>query len=354
MYYIVGGRETPAPNTTPESCTVQELLAQMADEKITHAVMEVSSHSLEQHRVEDVEFAAGVFTNLTPEHLDYHKTMRAYACAKAKLFKALPADAPAAVNADDRWCDKVTRVKRRNRFRYAIRREAEVKVTGLDVSARGSRFTVASPWGTFEIRTVLPARHNVYNCLAAATVTAALGIDPEDVAEGIARVTCVRGRLEPVAAGQDFTVLVDYAHTTAALESVLKAVRELTKTRLIVLFGCGGDRDKSKRPRMRAAAEKIADRVVVTSDNPRTENPLAIIDRIMKGVRDRSKFTIEPDRRAAIAKAIGMARPGDVVLLAGKGHEDYQIIGDRRFHLDDREEALKALKALKASGRMTG
>jgi len=342
--YFTGVEEVSAVNTTPESLLTQQLLSEMVDAGMDYAAMEVSSQALDQGRVDDVDFAAGVFTNLSREHLDYHKTMASYARAKGRLFAKLSGDAVLVVNGDDRYVEKVIGRRRRGVIRFGFKRDVDVRVVSFETGVRGSRARVLSPWGEIDLVTPLAGKHNVYNCVAASTVLAALGIDMGAVVRGVAGLSCVRGRLEPVDEGQDFAVFVDYAHTDEALKNVLRTVRELTKKRVIVAFGCGGERDVSKRPRMSRTAEKLADHCVVTSDNPRGEDPEVIIDQIMRGARDLSKFTVESDRRAAITGAIGMARPGDLVLIAGKGHETCQIFKDRRIHFDDREIAREVLR----------
>jgi len=270
--------------------------------------------------------------------------MPSYARAKARLFRQLTTEALAVANSDNEYWEQVVARTRARVIRFGFRGTPEVKVTDFETGLSGSRFRLSAAWGEMDLTTPLPGEHNVYNCVAAAATTVALGIEPAAIARGIANLTTVSGRLEPVDEGQDFTVFVDYAHSDDALENVLKAVKKLTKRRVIVVFGCGGDRDVTKRPRMRAVAEELADHCVVTSDNPRSEDPQDIIDQIMRGVRDSSKFTVEPDRATAIKLAIGMAQAGDLVLIAGKGHETYQIFKDRRIHFDDREVAREALR----------
>ncbi|HUU42523.1 MAG TPA: UDP-N-acetylmuramoyl-L-alanyl-D-glutamate--2,6-diaminopimelate ligase [Planctomycetota bacterium] len=343
--YTSGDAEVPATNTTPESVLVERLLAEMVASGMTFAALEVSSHALDQGRVDEVTFAAGVFTNISGEHIDYHKDMTRYVRAKGRLFARLDPDAVAVVNADDPYTGEVLSGSRVRRvIRYGLGAGAEVRAVDVETGVGGSRFRVASPWGELVLTSPLAGEHNVYNCLAAATVTAALGVTPDAVREGIARLAVVPGRLEPVDEGQDFAVFVDYAHTDNALENALKAARKLTSRRVIVVFGCGGDRDRTKRPRMRAVAEELAHVCVVTSDNPRTEDPADIIEQIMRGTRDPSKFIVEVDRRTAIRRAVETARPGDLVLIAGKGHETYQIFKDRTIHFDDREVAREVLR----------
>ena len=331
-------------NTTPSIIELYSLLGSMYKEGIRNSILEVSSHSLDQGRVDDVDFAAAVFTNLSPEHLDYHKDMPSYARAKGRLFKTLGADAVAVANADDPHTPEVIRGRAENMIRFGFGGPADVRAVSFETTLGGSVCKVTSPWGEMDLTTPMPGKHNVYNCLAAAAVSGALGIGTDAIVKGIADLSCVSGRLEPVEEGQEFAVFVDYAHSDDALENVLNAVRTLTDKRVIVVFGCGGDRDASKRPRMRAVAEELADHCVVTSDNPRGEEPGAIIEQIMRGVRDESKFTVEPDRATAIRCGIELARPGDLVLIAGKGHETYQIFRDRRIHFDDREVAREVLR----------
>ncbi len=342
--YSFGGEDIAAVNTTPESLVVQRLLSDMEKHGCEYAPMEVSSIALEEGRVSDVAFAAGLFTNLQPEHMDYHQDMTSYARAKGKLFDLLAPDAPAVVNADSEWMGEVLGGSKRNVLRFGFGELADVRVTRMESLVDGSRFTVVSPWGEIEFRTELPGRHNVYNCLGALAVTGALGIAPKKLVEGVAALKNVLGRLERVDEGQPFAVFVDYAHTDDSLRNVLSTVRPLTTGRVIVVFGCGGDRDKTKRPRMRGVCEELADLCVVTSDNPRGEDPKAILSDIMRGVRDAGKFTVEPNRRTAIRMAVEMAKPGDLVLIAGKGHETYQIFKTRRIHFDDREVAREALR----------
>jgi len=346
--YSTGVEETEAVNTTPESLLTQQLLSEMVRAGMEYAVMEVSSQALDQGRVNDVDFAAAVFTNLSREHLDYHKTMARYARAKARLFALLPENAVSVVNGDDRYA-KIVVGDRRGVVRFGFKKGMDVRVVRCETGVKGSRFSIVSPWGEMDLVTPLPGRHNVYNCVAAVSVAAALDIDRAAIARGVAALSSVPGRLEPVDVGQKFAVFVDYAHTAVALENVLMTVRELTKHRVIVLFGCGGERDKSKRRRMRVAAESLADHCVVTSDNPRGEDPKAIIDQVMRGAEDLSKFTVEIDRRVAITRAIELARPGDLVLIAGKGHETVQIFKDRRVRFDDREVAREVLRKAASS-----
>jgi UDP-N-acetylmuramoyl-L-alanyl-D-glutamate--2,6-diaminopimelate ligase len=342
--YSIGEREIPASHTTPESCDLQAYLAEMVRQRIPVAVMEVSSHSLTQRRVAGVHFCAAVFTNLSREHFDYHEDLTAYRAAKGILFESLAEDAAAVLNEDD---DASTYFQERTRARvvgYGLRGRGDVRGEILSIDTRGMRFRIRSPWGETEVRTSLIGRFNVYNALAAASAALARGVALDAVSAGLERVAGVRGRLERVDGGQGFSVVVDYAHTDGALQAVLSDLRLLVNGRIILVFGCGGDRDRLKRPRMAAVAERFADRVFVTSDNPRREDPHAIIREILTGFSDLTNVTVEADRGKAVRAAIEEAQPGDLVLVAGKGHERYQILGDTVVPFDDRLTALEAIR----------
>ena len=327
--------------TTPDPVKLARLLAEMVAAGETHAVMEVSSHGLHQHRTDGIAFAAAAFTNLTPEHLDYHLTMPNYRDAKARLFESLPSGAAAIVNADDKYGSHMLEISTAGRnLRYGLDSKAEITADILAESAAGSRFTLRTPAGSVDVHTALVGRHNVSNCLAAAGVCLSVGVPLAGIAEGLAQRKVVPGRLQPIDAGGDFTAMVDYAHTDDALEKVLESVRLLSSgKRVLLVFGCGGDRDREKRPRMAAVAERRADLMFVTSDNPRTESPERIIEEVCAGFspEGRRRVVVEHDRACAIRAALDAAAPGDVVLVAGKGHEDYQDLGSRRIHFDDRE-----------------
>ena len=341
----LGQERTPARWTTPESLELQGFLAQAHHCGHQVVVMEVSSQGLVGRRVDDVHFQAGVFTNLAPEHLDVHKTMAAYGEAKALLFRGLGEDAVAVLNADEEFSPHLTAVTRARPVTYGIEHPAQVRGRVLEVTASGTRFALDVEDERREVRSPLVGRHNVANCLAASATAWALGVGLETIVAGIEALASVPGRLERVDVGQPFTVLVDYAHTDHALDNVLQAVRGLTEGRTIVVFGCGGDRDRGKRPRMGAVTERLADVVWVTSDNPRTEEPAAIIEEILAGVSDRRRVHVEPDRARAIAQALAEAGAGDLVLIAGKGHETYQIVGSERRPFDDRVVAAEALRS---------
>ena len=362
-----GQQGRPAALTTPGAIELIGLLGSMADHGCDSCVMEVSSHALDQGRVEPLQFDAAVFTNLSGDHLDYHGTMEAYAAAKARLFEALPEDAAAVVNADDDAADRMVRDCGGRVLRYGLGDAAasepgasghaaagpppEVRAEILAATARRTECVFAGPWGRLEAGLPVSGRHNVANMAAALTALHGLGLNVAALDEAVAACPPVPGRLEPVQAesGVDtpFEVLVDYAHTDDALANVLQALRPVTRNRLRVLFGCGGDRDATKRPRMAAAASDEADDLLITSDNPRTEDPEAIIQQIVEGVPSemRQRVTVEPDRAAAIRRIVAEAEPGDVVLIAGKGHEDYQIVGTERHDFDDRVHARRAVES---------
>jgi UDP-N-acetylmuramoyl-L-alanyl-D-glutamate--2,6-diaminopimelate ligase len=342
-----------AEMTTPAATDVAELLATMRDRGCRAAVLEASSHALEQQRLAGVCFSGAAFTNLTGDHLDYHKTMDAYAAAKAKLFESLDAEAVAVVNADDKWSDRIIENCPSRILRFGFGKRADYRARDVETTPQGTRFTLHTPDGKATVEMKLIGKHNIENALTAAALAGEVaGLSINQIAAALRDAKGAPGRLERVEAGQPFPVLVDYAHTDDALENVLSALRPLTTGKLRVMFGCGGDRDNTKRPRMARIAEKIADAIYVTSDNPRTEDPNAIIAQICAGFGKPGGIKpviVEPDRRAAIERIIGDAEAGDVVLLAGKGHENYQIIGTEKTHFDDVEEARRVLNGLSAA-----
>jgi UDP-N-acetylmuramoyl-L-alanyl-D-glutamate--2,6-diaminopimelate ligase len=333
--------------TTPGAVEVAQLLARMRNHGCWTCAMEVSSHALDQRRVEGVRFAAATFTNLTGDHLDYHKTMEQYAAAKARLFESLEDSALAVVNAEDKWSERMVRDCRARVIRFGFGKSADYRARDVAVTAQGTHFILVTPDGRAEVHMQLIGRHNIENALAAAAVAGeSFGLSVHQIAAGLSDAAGAPGRLQAVRAGQPFAVLVDYAHTDDALENVLSALRPICRGRLRVLFGCGGDRDRTKRPRMARVAHKWADVIHVTSDNPRSENPNRIIDEILRGFPADSdkEIHIEPDRRRSIEQALSSAEPGDVVLIAGKGHENYQIIEQVKYHFDDVEEAERVLR----------
>jgi UDP-N-acetylmuramoyl-L-alanyl-D-glutamate--2,6-diaminopimelate ligase len=335
------GRPAPLDRTTPEAPDLHRLLRRMAEEGVRAVAMEVSSHGLEQHRVGGVRFDVAVFTNLSQDHLDYHGTLERYLAAKARLFTPELAER-AAVNADDE-AGRTLAGRGLPTITYAIDTQADIRATDVHVTAEGVSFRA----GDLEVTSRLRGRFSVYNCLAAVAAARQLGIEDGAIAQGIAALPGVPGRIEPVEAGQEFLVLVDYAHTPDSVENVLAAARALAARRLIVVLGCGGDRDRGKRPLMGEAATRAADLTVVTSDNPRSEDPLAIIAEIEPGARrGGGEFVVEPDRRVAIRLALARAGAGDVVVIAGKGHESGQEFADRTIPFDDRTVAREELGAL--------
>jgi UDP-N-acetylmuramoyl-L-alanyl-D-glutamate--2,6-diaminopimelate ligase len=349
----IAGRPVPFDRTTPEAPDLQRLLAEMADAGVAGVAMEVSSHGLDQHRVDGTRFTEALFTNLSQDHLDYHPSMDAYFTAKARLFTPQFARS-GVVNVDDPWGRRLTGLATIPVVTFGLEPGADVVAKGVSISPDGLRFRV----GTLEVRSRLRASHNVSNCLGAVVVARRLEIDDRAIVDGIASLGDVPGRLEPVEAGQPFAVFVDYAHTPDSLDIVLRAVRPLATGRVIVVFGCGGDRDRGKRPLMGEAATANADLAIVTSDNPRSEDPAAIIAEILPGAEAAGgAFVVEPDRRAAIRLALGEARAGDVLVIAGKGHETGQEFADRTVPFDDRivvREELMALEAPAAETRPAG
>jgi UDP-N-acetylmuramoyl-L-alanyl-D-glutamate--2,6-diaminopimelate ligase len=336
----IDGRAVPFPRTTPEAVDLQRLLAEMVDAGVGAAAMEVSSHGLAQHRVDGTRFDVAVFTNLTQDHLDFHGSIEEYLAAKARLFTPALADR-AVINVDvPEGRGLVGRIPTTT---YGVAADADVRATDVRVTAGGIAFGVDG----VVVRSPLRGRFNVDNCLAALATGRVLGFDDAVTAEAIASVAGVPGRVEPVEAGQDFLVIVDYAHTPDSVENVLRAARPLASGRVLVVFGCGGDRDRAKRPLMGRAATAHADLAIVTSDNPRSEDPLAIIAEIEPGAREGGgHYVVEPDRRAAIRLAMAEARPGDVVVIAGKGHETSQELAGRTIAFDDRLVAAEELAAL--------
>ena len=361
--YLIGNKEYPAFHTTPEAPEFQGLLREMVVAGCTHAVAEISSHALAQHRVENTVFRTAVFTNLTRDHLDFHETMEDYFRAKERLFiDLLDRNGTAIINCDDGYGRRLaSQLKEsspdRSVITYGFHRDADIVACSERITPRGTQFTIQFRKARYEISSQLLGLPNIYNMMSAAAAAYSLGVPWETIVIGISGMGTVPGRFEKVEAGQGFLCILDYAHTEDALERVITSARRLiTRTedsvengspygepRIISVFGCGGDRDRGKRPRMGEVSSKLSDFVIITSDNPRSEDPLEIIRQMEEGmVKD--NYLIEPDRRKAIQKAVQIARDGDIVLVAGKGHEDYQIIGERKIHFDDREEAAAALK----------
>ncbi len=339
--YRIGTEILPATHTTPESLELNELLAKMVKAGCSSVSMEVSSHALHQSRVHSINFSAGVFTNLTQDHLDYHGTMEEYFQAKKMLFESLPADAWVVTNRDDDWGRKILSSSRSRTISYGFNAEADVKVVQADLSVQGTTMTIEYRGERTVVPSPLVGRFNVYNALAAFATGISLGIPQETIRKGITGVPNVRGRFERITSPKGWTAIVDYAHTPDALEKCLRTIHDVMpkkrRGKIITVFGAGGDRDKTKRPGMGRIASELSDVCIVTSDNPRSEDPQAIIDDILRGTVATARVHHQPDRRQAIQQALALATVEDVVLIAGKGHEEYQIIGKQRLHFSDRE-----------------
>ncbi len=358
--YRLGGKTYPAPVTTPESLDLMRLLREMADEGVTDVIMEVSSHALDQNRTADCPFKIAVFTNLSRDHLDYHQTMEAYFKAKSRLFSGLPATQGkgpnyAIINRDDPKGTELIRLTQAPVMTYGLGRDCDLRADGVTADFTGIGARLITPVGEAAVRSPLLGVFNIHNILAATGAAVALGIALDDVVTGIEQLRVVPGRLETVPNTRGLRIVVDYAHTPDALAKTMQTLKPLAEGKLITVFGCGGDRDKGKRYEMGLAAGQQSDLVVITSDNPRSEDPSSIIAQVEKGIQESGLpkgrwsssrpgspsrgYRVEVDRRKAIRMAVAMASTKDLVLIAGKGHEDYQIIGGKRRHFDDREEA---------------
>jgi len=345
--YHLAGRVLPAVNTTPESLELMKLFHQLELAGGTHATMEVSSHSLALGRVYGLQFHTTVFTNLTRDHLDFHGTMEEYFAAKQNLFEGAGGPPPrfAVLNRDDEYARRIKVHPQTQVLWYGLGQDPDIRARHISSGFQGLRFDVQYGKIRFLVESPLIGKINVYNILAACGAGLANGFAPETIAQGIANLRAVPGRFERVDEGQPFTVVVDYAHTDDALRNVISVARGLNPKRVITLFGCGGDRDRTKRPLMGQAAAEASDFVVLTSDNPRSEDPLAIMNDALVGIRRKDvPHVVEPDRAVAIARAIKEAREGDIVILAGKGHETYQVLKDKTIAFDDREVARNVLK----------
>lgn len=370
--YRYGQKVIPAMNTTPESLDLQRILREMLENGVSHVVMEVSSHGLDLDRVSGCHFDGAVFTNFTSDHLDYHRTLEQYFQSKRRLFRECLMESRkegrfAVTNADDPKGEEIVRDVRRPIFRYGLDHSSDISATGVNLSFEGISCRVRTPQADFPIHSRLTGRFNLYNILAAVATGYGLDLSPEVLKEGVEAVEGVPGRFEKVANRKGIHVIVDYAHTQDALERVLSGLKETLsfseeRGKIITVFGCGGDRDRTKRPLMGEVAARYSDLVILTSDNPRTEDPHAILNEIEEGVRslmteawreteqeagrEQKGYLKIADRREAIRTALRLAQKGDVVLIAGKGHEDYQIIGKRRLPFDDRLEVRRALEEL--------
>ena len=346
-----GRRSEPAALTTPSACDLAALLGRMVANECDSVILEASSHALDQGRLLGCEPRCAIYTNLSGDHLDYHGSLEAYADAKGRLFTMLPEDGIAVVNVDCPMHERITAATRARVIRCSTAEApADARARIIESTRRGTRLHLEGPWGEIDVRTRLIGRHNAENLILACALVHALGVDRDTLEAALPELDAPPGRLEPVTGPDDpFTVLVDYAHTDDALRNVLIAVRSLLsdRGRLTAVFGCGGDRDRTKRPRMGAIACELADNVLVTSDNPRTESPKAIVDEVLTGIPSDAadRVASEVDRGLAIDRAVREARPGEVIVIAGKGHEDYQILGTERRDFDDRLRARAALEA---------
>ena len=349
IHTIIDDKTLPVKNTTPDVIDLQALFAEMVAAGVTHAIMEVSSHALALGRVSGSEFDVGVYTNITRDHLDFHQTFENYIAAKAELFKMISApgaaktDKAAVVNSDDPAAAAMLAACGCRHITYGVETSADLTAAAIDVRARGASFTVKGPFGDLPLNLKITGVFNVYNVLAAVGAALAEGIEPATVKQALEEFVSVPGRFELVDAGQPYTVIVDYAHTPDGLENILRTARQFATRRIIVVFGCGGDRDRTKRPIMGRLAMDYGDIVIATSDNPRSEDPAAILAEIEVGLKERQTaakgYEIIADRRSAIARALGLAQTDDVVVIAGKGHETYQVLKDKTIDFDDRAVA---------------
>ena len=341
---MIGERVLPSGHTTPDPYDLQSMLADMVAEGCTYAVMEVSSHALCQDRVEGLLFDAAIFTNLTQDHLDYHGTMDEYMQAKKRLFSQAKV---AILNADDGWADKMAAGLSCPIRTFSATGAADFAAFDIVPRPDGATFSLKTGDTTARVRFGIPGLFSVYNALATAACMLTLGFPLVGTAAALEQARGVKGRAEIVPGTGDFTVVIDYAHTPDGLENICRTLKECAAGRLITVFGCGGDRDRTKRPKMGRIAAQLSDALVVTSDNPRTEDPMSIIEEILVGVREENTpFQVEENRVAAIRRALTEARPGDTVLLAGKGHETYQILATGTIHLDEREVVADVMKDL--------
>ncbi|MGL4362490.1 MAG: UDP-N-acetylmuramoyl-L-alanyl-D-glutamate--2,6-diaminopimelate ligase [Cellulosilyticaceae bacterium] len=340
----IGDMTLKAQRTTPESVDLQKLFKQMIDENVSHCLMEVSSHALELNRVEGTSFKVGVFTNLTQDHLDFHNTMDAYAKAKAKLFKLCDVGV---VNIDSPYGQTMLEHSTCKQITYSIDNASDYKAKNITMTADYVKYTLVTKDETIDVCVPIPGKFTVYNTLAVIATAHALGFKLTEIVKALEHVKGVPGRIQSVNAKKGYSVIVDYAHTPDGLENVLQAIEQFVKGDIITVFGCGGDRDRTKRPIMGEVAAKYSNYVVITSDNPRSENPIEILDQVEEGVSNlKTPFVKIEDRKEAIAHALKYAKAGDVVLIAGKGHENYQILNDRIIHFDDLEVVQEILEGI--------
>ncbi len=346
------GKNSSASLTTPDPVSLTRMLREMRNSEVTNVVLEVSSHALDLRRVDSCHFDAAIFTNLTQDHLDYHLTLEDYFRAKERFFTEVleqseKKEVYSIINADDAFAKRIRFPKKSEKITFSTQnKRSEVFAKQFTIDSRGIKASLATSWGRVELDSKLMGKHNLYNIMAAAAALLALGSSPETVSKELSALERVPGRLEKIENDLRTDVFVDYAHTPDALHNVLGCLKPFCAKKLITVVGCGGDRDRKKRPIMASVAKEHSDTLIVTSDNPRTEDPGKIIADMVEGIKDEdSGIFVISDREEAIKHAVDIAEPGDVILIAGKGHEDYQIIGDKKFHFDDREMAKKHLKA---------
>jgi len=351
IYYRFANVRINAHNTTPDALRLHMLLNEMAEAGVNFAVMEVSSHAIDQKRIAGISFDTAIFTNITPEHLDYHKTMENYTDTKASFFRGLSQDSFAILNTDDELGRRLEEELSCGKLSYSIEHDAGVRLREARAKKDGTELDVETPKGLLRLSSSLLGQHNVYNILAAVTCCIRYNIHPQAIIEGISSLESIPGRLQRIDAGQPFLVLVDYAHTEDGLKNVLSAVKDMCKGKILTVFGCGGDRDKTKRPKMGRVASRGSDKVFITSDNPRSETPEEIAGDIIAGIPKERFSTVQiiHDRKEAINQAIMSAGAGDCVLIAGKGHERYQVFVNREENFDDTEVARSACLKLKKS-----
>lgn len=347
LYYKINGKIFKSKDTTPEPPDLQEIFTNMEKEKVDYCVMEVSSHGVDFHRVTGIRYDVGAWTNFTQDHLDWHKTMENYRAAKLRWFGSLEADKSVVVNVDDPSVGYFSGAAKARQYRYGIQNEADVTAKNIRFTHEGTEFTLITPKGEIEVHSRLRGEFNLYNMLCAVGSVLDQDITLEQIRDGLEVPIVVAGRFQPVDRGQDFGVIVDYAHTPDGLIKVLNAARAIEPKRIITVFGCGGDRDRNKRPQMAAVVEEKSDLFIITDDNPRTEDPEQIVQDILSGLtkNDRSRYEIIHDRHAAIQHAIDIARTGDLIMIAGKGHENTQTLKDRTLHFNDFEVADEILTA---------
>ncbi len=352
---MIGNEIFPIHNTTPNVIDLQHIFLQMLNKHVDYVVMEVSSHALAENRISGIEFDTAIFTNLTQDHLDFHGTMENYLKAKCKLFDAVSRSGQkqnknAVINADDESAETILKHTLCNKITYAIKNDSDLHAAEVDVRADGTKFKIRSKFGVMNLNLHVTGIFNVYNVLASVGATIAEKIDPEIICRTLEHFKSVPGRFERIFADVPFSVIVDYAHTPDGVENVLQTARQIAKNRVITVFGCGGDRDKKKRPIMGKIAAELSDIVIATSDNPRTENPADILKDIEVGIKEKIEnkpYEIIEDRQSAINHAVEIAQVGDIILILGKGHENYQILKDETIHFDDREVASAAISNLK-------